>query len=128
MKEPTDSQHDTGSNLSGEPSVPLTTDSTSAQWSLHLDGDANMTEAVEMKQALIEGLSSGKEVYFDLERAQEIDIAILQLLWAAARDAASNGLRFSSHVSEAAAAISRHAGFQSWLAEPLAGQAGDGRE
>ncbi len=62
---------------------------------LHLDGEINIASAAELKALLIEALASGKDLRVDLERATQLDITALQLLWAAERKAAGAELRFT---------------------------------
>jgi anti-anti-sigma regulatory factor len=88
--------------------LPLTVDRDETRWLIRLDGEFNVTSAAELKKLLLEGLASGKELRLDLEGASEIDVTVLQLLWAAGR--ASAGV--VSGVSEAAAIIARDAGFE----------------
>jgi anti-anti-sigma regulatory factor len=74
---------------------------------LRLEGECTVTLATEMKNLLLEGLASGTELRVDLERAEEIDISILQLLYAAGRA----GAKFSGQPSEAGRMAAREAGF-----------------
>ena len=54
-----------------------------AEWIISLEGDYSMSAAVELKSLLLEGLASTKLLKLDLESASEIDVSLLQLLWAA---------------------------------------------
>jgi chemotaxis protein CheD len=74
---------------------------------IRLEGEVNFTSAQELKRLLLEGLASGRALQLDLERAGEIDVTVMQLLWAAEREAARAGLGMVSRVSEAAAAAAR---------------------
>jgi len=107
--------------------MPLTIDRRPTQWVFRFDGDLSMSTAAELKQALIEALSAGRELDLDLESVEQIDVAILQLLWAAAREAARKGVRLTSRLSAAAAGLSRDAGLERWLDEPGDTRSGDGR-
>ena len=60
---------------------------------------------------LLEWLAAGKDLLLDLERAESIDVAVLQLLWVAGREAARAGVGVVSSVSAAVACIAREAGF-----------------
>jgi hypothetical protein len=84
-----------------------------------MENAVSFTSADELKKLLIEGLASGKEVQLDLERAEEIDVTVMQLLWAAEREAERAGLGLVSHVSEAAAAAAREAGFERFPGEAV---------
>ena len=79
---------------------------------IRLENTVSFTSADELKKLLLEGLASGKTLRLDLERAEEIDVTVMQLLWAAEREAARAGLGLVSRVSEAAAAAAREAGFE----------------
>jgi anti-anti-sigma regulatory factor len=90
----------------------LTVDRQEARWVVRLDGDFSVTSAAELKGVLLEGLASGKALHLDLEQVGEIDITVLQLLWAAGRDAARAVVGYSSSVSSAAAGVARNAGLE----------------
>ena len=79
---------------------------------IRLEDAVNVTSAEELKNLLLEGLVSGRDVHLDLERAEEIDVTVLQLLWAAAREADRKGTRMVTRVSDAAAAVAREVGFE----------------
>lgn len=126
--ERTKEQDDISSHPAGDCILPVTLDYNETQWILHFDGDLNMTFAVQLKQMLVEGCASGKELHLDLESVQQIDIAILQLLWTAAREAARLEVRVVSHLSEAVSGVAHDAGFEGSLGEldPATGiQSGD---
>ncbi len=96
----------------------MTVERTGNSWILHVEGDTGMALAAELKAVLLEGLASPHEIEIDLERAGEIDLTVLQLLYAAAHQA---GVRhggesrgFVSRVPEALAAMARQAGFESF--------------
>jgi anti-anti-sigma regulatory factor len=78
---------------------------------IRLEGEINVTSAAELKLLLLEGLASGQPLHLNLERADEIDVTILQLLWAAGRDGERAGAGIEGCISEAAAAAARDAGF-----------------
>jgi len=79
---------------------------------IRLEGDCTITSAAELKQRLIEGLASGKALRLDLEHTGEIDITVMQLLWAAGREAARAGIGMVSRVPETAALAALGAGFE----------------
>ena len=62
---------------------------------IHLDGEINIAIAAELKSLLVAALALGKDLRVDLERATQLDITALQLLWAAERKAAGMGSRFA---------------------------------
>jgi len=80
-------------------------------WLIRLEGVVNVTSAEELKNLLLQGLASGN-VHLDLERAEEIDVTVLQLLWAAEREADRRGTRMVIRASDAAAAAAREVGFE----------------
>ena len=83
-----------------------------------LDGPVTLASAAEMKERLLAGLFTANGLELNLERATEIDIAGLQLLWAAAREAKRNGVAIVCRVSGVVADAARDAGFP-----PLPGRA-----
>jgi len=89
----------------------VTVDRLETHWLIRLEGEFTLASAPELKRLLLEWLESGKDLQLDLERADEIDITLLQLLCAAGHEAARAGLGMVSRVSEAAAAAAREAGF-----------------
>jgi anti-anti-sigma regulatory factor len=54
---------------------------------LHLSGNINVACSAELKQLFMQAFSTGKGVRLDLSAATNLDIAGIQLLWAAARHA-----------------------------------------
>jgi len=82
-----------------------------------LEGECTVTSVAEIKELLVAGLATGSGLQVDLERAEEIDITILQLLWAAEREAAQTQVRFAVQASEQARAAARAAGFERFPGE-----------
>jgi anti-anti-sigma regulatory factor len=72
----------------------------------------NVTSAEKLRSLLLEGLASDKDLQLDLERVEEIDVTVMQLLWAARRDADRAGKGIVIRVSKVAAATAREIGFQ----------------
>lgn len=103
--------------------MPVTMERHESDSLIQLEGDFNVTSAAELKRILLEELTSGRELQVNLEHVGEIDITVLQLLWAAQRDAARGGAGIAICMSEAAGKAAREAGFG-----PFAGPAvqGDG--
>ena len=62
---------------------------------IRMEGDINITGAAELKKHLLEALAPGKRLLADLERSTELDVAALQLLWAARREALRTGVGFT---------------------------------
>jgi anti-anti-sigma regulatory factor len=93
------------------------------QWVLHLEGECSMASAAELRGLLREGLHSAPELVVDLEAVARIDVALLQLLWSAEREAGERGRKFLSRVPEALAQEAREAGFDRFPgAAAMAGQ------
>jgi len=86
---------------------------------IRVEGECNVTSAAGLKTLLLGASAQGVDLCLDLERAEDIDIAILQLLWAAVGGAESKGARISIRLSEKAGKDARDAGFKCFLGEPL---------
>jgi anti-anti-sigma regulatory factor len=84
---------------------------------IRLEGDSTVTSAAELKNHLLEGLSSGKELRVDLERLEGIDVTLMQLLWAAGRKAESAGTQIVINAPEAATKAAQDAGFEGFPGE-----------
>jgi anti-anti-sigma regulatory factor len=85
-----------------------------------MDGEVTLASAEEVKGLLLQWLSSGKDLDLDLESANQIDIAILQLLWAATREAGQAGVAMKARLSAAAQEAVRDSGFTGIAGEALA--------
>jgi anti-anti-sigma regulatory factor len=59
---------------------------------IHLDSAVTISSAAELKLVILEGLARGQKICFDLRSATELDITVLQLLWAAEREAGITGI------------------------------------
>jgi len=79
---------------------------------IRLEGACTLANAAELKTLLLEGLASGRDLHLDLACVEEIDIAVMQLLWAAGREAQRAETRIALRMSEAAGALAREAGFE----------------
>jgi anti-anti-sigma regulatory factor len=84
---------------------------------VRLEGDCSMTSAAQLKALLLDGLASASELWVDLENVGEIDISVLQLLWAAYRAAARQNREVVSRVPAAIQSLARDAGFESFPGE-----------
>lgn len=91
--------------------MPVTIERRESHSLIRLEGDFTVTSATELKQVLLEGIAAGLDLHLDLEQAGNFDITVMQLLWAAGRDAARAGIKLVIPVTEAAAALAREAGF-----------------
>lgn len=90
--------------------MPLKVEREPDRWRLRLDEDCCLSSAVELKALLQEALASDGEVHLDFEQAGEIDVSVLQLLWAAGRELEPSGRAVLS-ASERVLEIARGAGF-----------------
>ena len=86
---------------------------------IRLEGEFTVTSAAELRNLLLEGLASGNDLRLDLERIDEIDITLMQLLWAAGREANRTGATMAIRVSDAAAMAARKAGFERFPGMPV---------
>ena len=75
--------------------MPITFDQSEGLCLIRLEGEVNISSAAELKKLLIAALASGNELRVDLERATELDVTALQLLWAAEREARGSGTGFT---------------------------------
>jgi anti-anti-sigma regulatory factor len=81
---------------------------------VRLDSAYSVASAAEFKTFLLEGLASRKKLQLDLSQTEQIDITLLQLLWAGARAAAGENREFVICMTESAALVARNAGFESF--------------
>ena len=84
---------------------------------ISLDGMVNIATAEQLKVLLIEGLASGKNLLLDLKGAEEIDVATMQLIVAARREADRTQKIFVVQPSEAADQDARDIGFDRFPGE-----------
>jgi len=87
--------------------MPVTLLRQETTWHLKLDNPVTVASAAELKEALVAWLSSGKDLELDLKNIEEIDLTVLQLLWAAAR----TGGKIVARASDAVRRAARDAGF-----------------
>jgi anti-anti-sigma factor len=80
---------------------------------LHLSGDINVAGSADLKQLLVQAFSTRKAVQLDFSTATTLDIAAIQLFWAAARKAEKTGtaLTVLGTVPETIQSDVRDAGF-----------------
>ena len=90
----------------------VTMEQQESQSVIRLAGEFTLTSAAELKNLLLQGLASGNDLRLDLEQAEEIDITVMQLLWAAGREADRKGASLAIQMSDAAATAARDAGFE----------------
>ena len=90
-------------------------------WLICLEGQLNLTSAVEVKSRMLDWLASGKDLELDLRQVEEMDITVLQVLFSGGREAAARGVGLVTRMSEAAAKAARDAGFDpmpGWEIQP----------
>jgi hypothetical protein len=94
-----------------ELNLPITVEELEGHSLVRLDGSCTLARAGELKKALLEGWASGRGLSLDLGRAEEIDVAVMQLLWAAGREAERGRSRIPVQMSAACGVAMREAGF-----------------
>lgn len=67
--------------------MPVIVEQSEELFVIRLEGDVNVSAAVELKAILLQGLACKKDLRIDLEQVKELDVTAMQLLWAAAREA-----------------------------------------
>lgn len=72
--------------------MPVTLDKNENFCLLRLKGEIDITSATVLKALLLQGLAAGRELRVDLEMANDLDIVVMQLIWAAEREAQRLGL------------------------------------
>jgi len=106
--------------------LPITLQSSEKACVIQLEDDIDVTCAAEFKQLLMEAFTARKDIQVNLDRAGDLDVTAMQLLWAAAREARKAGTSFSmSPVPERVRAQVREAGLNDFpgLAVPNANSA-----
>jgi len=84
---------------------------------IRLEGEVGIAVAAELKTKLVEAMAAGKQVHVELEKATDLDVTALQLLWAAAREAEKAGNSFTvAQVSEDMRSSVRDLGFEDFPA------------
>lgn len=94
-----------------EPVLPVTKEQNETDYQIHLEGTVNLSSAEELKGLLIEGFASQRNLRLNLSNLQETDITVMQLLWAAEREAERLGVNISGSVSDMAKAAASDVGF-----------------
>ena len=85
---------------------------------IQMNGDATLGSAAGLKAELLEALATGLDLRADLSRVGDIDLTVMQLLWAAAREAGANGREFNVEISAAAGEIALELGFEPFPGDP----------
>lgn len=94
--------------------MPVTLDQHNDFCLLHLEGEIDISSATEFRMVLLKMLASGRELRVDLERANDLDVTSIQLLWAAEREARRSGMgmTLTGRVPETISAALGDAGFE----------------
>jgi anti-anti-sigma regulatory factor len=90
-------------------------------WVIRIDGQATLASAGELKALLLEWVAAGSNLQLDLGDAEDIDIPTMQLLWAAAREAARTGVEIRCGASSAVETAVRESGFGEAPGFPISG-------
>ncbi len=85
---------------------------------VHLEGVIDISDAADLKAALLEALERGKAVEVALSSVGGLDVTAVQLLWAAQRAAqkAAVAFKFSGRLPETVSAALAGAGLKDHLA------------
>ena|SRR5208283_4369809 len=97
------------------------------RWILRLEADCGLSSAAELKALLLEGLASGKSMEVDLGAAAEIDITVLQLLWAARHAAERQKRELITQAPEEILNLARDAGFENFPGQALNQEAAEAK-
>ena len=81
---------------------------------IRLEGAIDIALAAGLKSTLIEALKTGNAVLVALDANADLDVAAIQLLWAAEREAKAAGARFTldGEVPAGVSASLKDAGFE----------------
>ncbi len=98
------------------PGMPITVNQSESLSLIRLDGEVDITSAVELKKVLLQTLGSGKPLRLEVGTVTDLDITTLQLLWAAARDARRSGSNFTlmGQIPKEIATVVADAGFETF--------------
>jgi ABC-type transporter Mla MlaB component len=80
-------------------------------WRIVCEGPLTLASAAEFRERLLEWLPTGDSLELNLEGASEVDLAGVQLLWSAMREAERKRVAIRCRVSEVVACATRDAGF-----------------
>lgn len=80
---------------------------------ISLEGAIDIASAVELKEAILQALKVRKAICISVEKAADLDVTAVQLLWAAKREAKrlGVGIMFEGQPPEAVQGALEHAGF-----------------
>ncbi len=92
--------------------MPITLERDELHSLIRLEGECGLGSVVELKSLLLAELASGRELQVTIEPAGTVDIAVLQLLWAAEREGPRSGARVTIRMSDTVVMVAREAGFE----------------
>jgi anti-anti-sigma factor len=92
---------------------------------IRLEGAVDIASAAELKKLLLQALSSGERVHVALEGVTDLDVTVVQLLWAARSTARAADVEFAfaGQTSESVTFALLHAGLEDFVASVKADQA-----
>jgi anti-anti-sigma regulatory factor len=95
----------------------ITLDESKSKVVIGLEGAVDISSAAELKALLLRALNTGKKVRVTLDKATDLDVTAVQLLWAAEREAskASVGFSFAGPAPAEVSAALGEAGLQQFL-------------
>jgi anti-anti-sigma regulatory factor len=95
----------------------ITLDESKSKVVIGLDGAVDISSAAELKTLLLRALNSGKKLRVSLDKATDLDVTAVELLWAAQREASKTGVGFSytGPAPVAVSAMLSEAGLQQFL-------------
>jgi anti-anti-sigma regulatory factor len=73
----------------------ITLDESKSKAVIGLDGVVDISSAAELKTLLLRALNCGKKVRVSLDKAADLDVTAVELLWAAKSEASKAGVAFS---------------------------------
>ncbi len=93
--------------------MPITVEQDDSRYVVRLEGEFALSEAAELKQRLVEALSSGRNLHLEMEQVTAMDLTAIQLLQLASVETHRAGTGMTITLSRAAEAVMRDAGFAS---------------
>ena len=98
--------------------MPVSLEQEGALSRIRLEGAIDIGCALELKALLVQGLKTGSEVRVLLAEATELDVTVVQLLWAARREAkaSSVGFAFDGQAPEPVSAALAEVGIENFAA------------
>ena len=92
--------------------MPVTLEEQETHSLVRLEGECTVTSAAEIREVLLQALTGGRDLRVDLESVGDFDLTLLQLLWAAGREADHRGVRMAILAPESVRAVAGEVGFE----------------